>query len=305
MFKLSSGQVQKMNKWVQHNARPYDRAKWDFLFNGGTKENIVSEMLKYQNANGGFGNGYEADVLLPLSAGIPSAEAIFQAYDFELDCRGEWFSRLLCYFENTVQDIPKFWEDAPIEAMDYPHAPWWNYQPCMEFSPNPCAVVASALILYGTDSQKELGLSIAEKCFDFLESDAFCGDHDSYNLMKLIEKLQSIKSPLITDEIIKAMKRCIAENVCYDDSKWNEYYAQPLDFADSPASMWYDDVKEGIEKNFEYWLSSINADGVWMPNFSWGVDSDVSKQVTENWKGYIAVRRARIFMKYNAINFEK
>lgn len=30
---------------------------------------------------------------------------------------------------------------------------------------NPCAVVASAMIRYGTDSQKELGYKIAEDCF--------------------------------------------------------------------------------------------------------------------------------------------
>lgn len=302
MVELTSFQISKMNNWIQKNARPYDRAKWDFLFNCGTKNNILNEMLKYQNTDGGFGNGFESDILLPLSAAIPSAEAIFQAYDFGLDCTAQWFSKLLCFFENSLMDIPSFWEEAPKEFMEYPHAPWWNYSPNTVFSPNPCGVIASAFILYGTEKQKEIGYTVAKRCLEFLLSDTFCGDHDSYNLMKLVESLQYINSPLITNEIIEAMKRRIADNVCYDDSKWNEYYPQPLDFADSPESQWYECVAEGIEHNFEYWLNNLNENGVWTPNFSWGVDSDISKQVTDNWKGYITVRRVRIFMRYNCCN---
>lgn len=305
MQKLTKTQLNKMSEWIQNNARPYDKAKWNYLFNGDSKAEIVLEILKYQNEDGGFGSGYEPDVLLPLSAGIPTAESIFQAYDFELDCKTPWFTKMLSYFENTVQNIPKYWEDTPKEAMDYPHAPWWNYQLVTVFNPNPCAIVASAMILHGTDSQKELGLKIAKDTFDFLISNEFCGDHDCFNIMKLIEKLSSIDSHLITDEILKAMKRRISHNVCFDRSKWNEYHPQPLDFADSPSSLWYEDVKEGIENNFDFWLDIINDEGIWEPNFSWGVDSEVSNQVTRNWKGYITVRRARIFLRYGLIDYIK
>lgn len=113
MRKLSQEQLKKMNEWMQKFARPYDIAKWNYLFNGGTKESIIEELLKYQNADGGFGNGFEADILYPLSAAIPSAEAIFQAYEYDLDCNSKWFHNLLSYFENSVQDISKYWEDIP------------------------------------------------------------------------------------------------------------------------------------------------------------------------------------------------
>ena len=81
MKKLTRAQWEKMDAWVQANARAYDRAKWDYLFHGGEKAQIVREMVKYQNEDGGFGNGFESDMLLPASAAIPSAEAIFQAYE--------------------------------------------------------------------------------------------------------------------------------------------------------------------------------------------------------------------------------
>lgn len=301
MRKLSKLQFKKMNHWMQANARPYDCAKWNYLFNGGSKEAIVEEMLKYQNADGGMGNGFEADVLCPLSAATPTAEVIFQAYEYKLDCTADWFKSILAYFENSVQNIPKYWEDTPKEAMDYPHAPWWNWAPCTAFSPNPCAVVASAFIRYGTESQKKLGYKIADDCFKLLVSKDFCGDHDTLNLQALTEQLYAINSPLVTDKVIASMRRRILENTCFDTSKYNEYYFTPLDFVSSTDSMWYDDIKRGIEQTFEFWLDNINEEGVWTPNFAWGIDSDVSRQSTVNWKGYIAVKRAKILLNFDRI----
>ena len=46
---------------------------------------------------------------------------------------------------------------------------------------------------------------------------------------------------------------------------------------------------------------NINDQGVWTPNFSWGVDSDVSRQVTKNWTGYITVKRAKILLNFGRI----
>ena len=301
MRTLTKIQLRKMNDWMQANARPYDRAKWNFLFCGGSKDAVIEEMLNYRNPDGGMGSGFEPDVLCPVSAAIPTAEAIFQAYEYGLDCSADWFRTILAYFENSVQDIPKYWEDSPKEAMDYPHAPWWSYAPCTVFNPNPCGVVASAMIRYGTAEQKELGYKIAEDCFRLLLSDDFCGDHDSLNMQALVEQLLQMDSPLITDEIMAAMRRRILENTCFDVSKYHEYYFTPLDFVSSPDSVWYEDVKHGIEPTFDFWFDSINGQGVWDPNFSWGIDSDVSRQVTENWKGYITVKRAKILLNFGRI----
>lgn len=280
---------------------PYDLAKYNYIINHGTKDDIVKQMIQYQNADGRFGNGFECDIISPISAAIPTAEAIFQTYDYNLDTSAEWFAKILSYFENSVSDIPKYWEDVPKEASDYPHAPWWNYEICTTFNPNPCAVVASAFIRCGTENQKELGYKITKDCFRLLLSDDFCGDHDSLNILTLINQLMDMKSPLVTDEIIEAMKRRIAENVCFDSALWNEYRFQPLDFIDSPNSFWYDCVKQGVEENLEYWMNHINGQGVWEPNFSWGVNSDIARKVTENWKGYIAVKRVRIFKNFSYI----
>ena len=117
----------------------------------------------------------------------------------------------------------------------------------------------------------------------------------------MVDQLIAIKSPLVADDVMAAMRRRILENTCFDVTKYNSYYFTPLDYVSSPNSIWYDTVSHGIEKTIDYWLDNINAQGVWTPNFSWGVDSDVSKQVTKNWTGYITVKRAKILLNFNRI----
>ena len=288
------------DKWVGLNARPLEIAKWEFIFGNGSKEAIVLELLKYQNADGGFGNGLEPDLVMPNSNAITSAEAVFTVYEYGLNCADDWFTGLLNYFERSVQDIPCFWEPVPKAVDDYPRPQWWSYNSSEKFSPNPCAVIAAALILHGTETQRELGLTVAQKCFEFLLSDEFCGDHDSYCLAFLVEKLYFAKSNLITSGIISAMEQKIKANVCHDESKWDKYRPQPLNYAHSLSCMWHDCVKEGIDKNLKYWMSTID-NGVWKPNFSWGTDSEASRQAMQNWTGVVVVSRVKILKNYGEI----
>ena len=298
---LTKKHIDRIDQWMQSHSRPYDLAKWNYLVHNGSKDDIVLQMLKYQNPDGGMGSGFEPDVICPKSAAIPTAEAIFQAYDYDLDCTSDWMKRILSYFEQSVQKIPKYWEDCPKEAMDYPHAPWWSYQPCTVFNPNPCGAVASAMIRYGTESQKQLGYRIADDCLKLLISNDFCGDHDTLNMLALVEQLISIGSPLVTDTVMTAMKRRILENTCFDTQRYHEYVFTPLDFVTSPDSIWYDTVGHGIDATFDFWFNSLNADGVWNPNFSWGIDSDISRQVTTYWTGYVTVKRVKILKNFNRI----
>ena len=301
MKKLTERQLRAIENWIYSHARPLEVAKWKLIFDKGSGNDVVTAMQKYQNDDGGFGNGFEADTLAPESAAISSAEAIFTAQDYGLDFQSEWAKKLLHYFEKTCQNTPSFWTLIPKSIDDYPHPPWLNYSPDTQFSPNPCAGIASALIVYGTDSQRALGNEIAQKSIDFLNSGDICFGHQTYCLQRLYAALRDVNSNLIDEQTTDSMKRRISADVCYDKSKWTEYVAQPLDLIDSPASPWYPLVESGVENNIDYWINSLSDEGCWQNNFSWGVDTDVSRRVSQNWKGYIAVSRVRILRAFDAV----
>lgn len=301
MEKLTGIHMKNIEKYILSNARDIEKAKWNYLFNKGTKEAIVLELVKYQNSDGGFGKALEADILLPASSSITSTEAILIAYDYGLNCDEPWFKSLLNYFEKTIENIPSFWEKVPKEVEDFPHAPWWIYAPDTKFSPNPSAVIASAFIKYGNDEQKAIGDKIASRCIEFLNSNESCFDHDCYCMQRLLVVLQEIKSKLIDGTVEKAMERRILECLCSDENKWTEYVAQPLDLVDSVKSQWYKLVEPFVEKNFSFWINTLKEEGFWMPSFSWGVDSEVARNVTKIWTCYIAVNRAKIMKNFGCL----
>lgn len=300
---LTLSQLKSIENYIMKNGREIEKAKWNYIFNGDN-EAILYELLKYQNSDGGFGKALEADILMPDSSSIASTEAIFIAYEYSLDCEEKWFKDLLNYFENTIEhesEVSSYWDKVPKEVGNYPHAPWWNYSKEVRFTPNPCAVVASAFLKHGNDDQKALGYKIANRCIEFLKSDEPCYEHDCYCLQVLIEVLQGFQSELIDDAAMKHMERRILGCLCADSKSWLEYVAQPLDLIASPHSQWYNLLKPYIEENIDYLKDSLKEAGYWQPNFSWGVESETSRQVTVYWQCYIAVKRAKIlkaFEKY-------
>lgn len=304
---ITKQQLRQIENWLYANARSIEIAKWNLIFNKGTSENLVAEMLKYQNPDGGFGNGLESDILTPESSAICSAEAIFMSKDFVLDLSMDWTKKLLAWIENTVLDIPPFWEAVPKSVEDYPHAPWYGYSPKTEltpepeFTPNPCATIASALI-YGTDSQRALGEKITGRCVDYLlQDEAYDWMHNTYCLQPLFLGLLDINSPFITSEVIAAINRRVLSGTCVDQSKWTEYMAQPLDFVNSPNSYWHDLLAKEIPSNLDYWENTLTSDGYWPQNWNYGIDTEFSRTATKNWIGYFAVKRVKILKAFGRI----
>lgn len=298
---IGKKQIEQIEHWLIQNARPLEISKWNFIWNRITEEEFIKELVKYQNLDGGFGNGFESDIITPESSSIASAEAIFTAYEYGLDLRAEWAKKLMEWFEKTAGNTPSFWEMVPPSIEEYPHAPWWSYRPDTEFTPNPCAIVSSMLLRFGTDSQKVLGEKIAKRCIDFLLSDESYQNHDTYCLQRLFKVLAEDNSSLITPEIAEAMEQRIIKGVCRDSEKWMEYVAQPLDLVDSNESIWYEILEESILDNLDYWEDTLTGDGYWNPNFDWGMDTEEAHEATKCWRGYLAVKRVKILKSFGRI----
>lgn len=303
-YGLSAPQKEAIEAFVMNEGRIIDQAKWQYSFNNGTKEAVLEALLAYQNTDGGFGNGLEADIRMPESSSIASTEAVLIAYEYELDCNAKWFNILLNYFEQTISSaslLPSYWEKVPPIVENHPHAPWWHYNKSEIFSPNPCAVIASAFIQYGSPAQKIIGQEIAKRCIDFLLSSDECSEHDCYCLQTLIEVLAKIDHKLVDSNVFSALERRIGEVLCTDQAEWGNYVAQPLDLAHSKQSSGYKRVKPYIEENIGYWLKTLKPEGYWEPNFSWQDGTVLAEEVSQIWRAYIAVKRVRILSAFEEL----
>ena len=61
---------EKARNYVYRNARPIDLIRWRYLFEGGSADEVLAVLATYQNEDGGFGYGLEADCFNPNSSPI-------------------------------------------------------------------------------------------------------------------------------------------------------------------------------------------------------------------------------------------
>jgi hypothetical protein len=66
----------RAKEFIYKNARLLDRKRYEFHFEGGTKEEVISVLRAYQNQDGGFGNALEPDIRCPQSQPVPTEMAL-------------------------------------------------------------------------------------------------------------------------------------------------------------------------------------------------------------------------------------
>ena len=57
MVLLSQFQIAKAEKYIGKHCRPLELARFNYLFKNDAAERVVEELKKFQNTDGGFGNG--------------------------------------------------------------------------------------------------------------------------------------------------------------------------------------------------------------------------------------------------------
>ncbi len=67
-------------QFILQNARPVDLAVYQYYFENRSNQKVIAELAKYQNKDGGFGNGLEPDFVNPASSPIATNDAIITLY---------------------------------------------------------------------------------------------------------------------------------------------------------------------------------------------------------------------------------
>lgn len=66
--------------FIKNHARPLEMALYRYFYENGTPQAVITELAKYQNADGGFGHGLEADNWNPHSNPIATNDAVITLY---------------------------------------------------------------------------------------------------------------------------------------------------------------------------------------------------------------------------------
>lgn len=92
----------KAKEFIYKNARPLDCARWQYLFENGSRENVLNFLAAYQNEDGGFGHALEADCWNPDSSPVQTWAAIQIIREVDLkEKEHPIILGILRYLENT------------------------------------------------------------------------------------------------------------------------------------------------------------------------------------------------------------
>jgi len=273
---------EKAREFIYRNARPLDLAKFQYHFEDGGQNAVLTALATYQNADGGFAHALEPDCWNPNSSPIQTWAATEELFDIGFSDASHPIVRgILNFLSSGAHFDGKRWSNCIPSNNDHPHAPWWNYanQSARSDSYNPTAALAGFIVRFADKGSElfDMGCHIVHEAVDDLADDEtcefllpcyarlweYCAEanlHDIIDLDALQQKLHKLMSP--------------------------------LEFVKNCDSVGYHENKQLIEEKCHDLVKTQLSDGSWNIPFNWGEDTAYPSELaitTRWWKGYGAV----------------
>lgn len=275
--------------FVYRNARPLDFARWKFLFENGSKQEVLSILSTYQNEDGGFGHALEPDCWNPNSSPMQTWVATRIIDEIKLEEKSHpVIQGILKYLETGADFDGHTWANTIASNNQFSRAPWWTYDPNQEVTYNPTASLIGFIMKY-SDPESELhekGTALAKEAYALFKSHHPLEQmHTVACYVELYEylKVSSVDNVLDMREFNALLRGQIQHVITSDTSRWAvDYVCKPSLFIQSKSSDFYLDNKHLCDYECEYISSTQVDDGTWAITWSW---SDYPEQwhISKNW----------------------
>lgn len=282
----------QVRNWIYRNARHLEFCLWQYHFEYGAREAVVDALMVYQNEDGGFGNALEPDNWNPASTPVAMhfALGILRQIDFT-DMSHPIFEGIWRYLESGKDRNGMGWRFTVESTDQYPHAPWWSYNPneTETDSLGITAEIAAYILKYGNRKSAlwKRAFDIAKQIITVFVSDAEYRGMLLKSIYILIDTMKELKLPGYDyAKLISALSEKIKTAIEYDSSKWHKYVVRPSNVIDGPGSPFYKEHAKIVKKELEYLVDTKPQNGVWGINWTWeGNTEKYPKEISisENW----------------------
>ena len=296
--------------FVYRNARPLDMARWKYMFENGSKEDVLNALIAYQNEDGGFGHGLEPDYWNPDSSPIQTEVATEIIKEINLmDKNHPIIQGILNYLSSGKDFDGHTWSFTVAANNDYPHAPWWHFESYQETSYNPTASLIGFILKFGDNNSQlfDLACNLAKEAYSYFKQHfPLESMHTVACFVKLYEYLKegSLNDLLDIEEFGVLLQKQIQHVITYDTSKWAiDYVCKPSLFIESKNSDFYMSNKEICDYECRFISDTQKSDGTWDITWSW---TDYTEQwsISKNWwKSDLIIKNIRFIKAINNNNF--
>ena len=295
--------------WLRRYGRPLELARWEFLFEGGSPENVLRYLAAFQNDDGGFGHGLEPDFWLPDSSPMATWTAGQILTEIKASHSEPIVERLLKYLTKTPQVQPGMWPSVQPENNQHPHAPWWHWNEGAQqgWMFNPSVELAAFLIRWSPAESAEarLGWESLKHALRRVMQTKSMDRHELNNYRKSLRLLSHHRERFSaqmehTSEEVQAKVHDLTRRVIDKDvSNWGKGYKPlPLDFIQSPNDPLYPELKELVDENLQFYLEQRDDDGIWNITWNWGRYPEEFAVAGRYWQGILAVERYLILKAF-------
>jgi hypothetical protein len=301
MRHLSRNAFDRAINFIRGNARPLEKRYLEYRFFNEDEKNILDELEKFQNNDGGFGNAIEPDLRMPYSSPMSTSVGVRYLKEFDKTSRAQkMIKAAIRYFEGSFNEGRKGWYALDRKVNDYPHAPWWHFDEETGMTAidknwgNPSAEIIAYLFKYiqyvDKLNVKKL-VDIAMK--NIVNKEEFNSENEIFCYLKLAEVLND-KNKRLKSKLADAIEKVIV----YDSSRWNEYVPQPVDFVESPEKQRFSIPNKKINNNLDFIIELLeNRERIELP---WGRNyySKEMEPAYKEWQGILTLKALSILKNY-------
>lgn len=305
MNKIGDNIFQNTAQSIKRYARLLESAIFQHYFFDGTENEIVNELKKYQNEDGGFGHGIESDFRLPHSSPMATSIGIRLLSEIDLlEEAKEMIAAAIGYLETSFNSDRNGWFAVPKEVNDFPHAPWWHYNEDDGMTiidknwGNPSAEVLAYLYRY-KDYVKRLDIEkLIEYAISYIESkEEFNSEYEIFCYIKLYEVLPEHLQMRLKEVISLAIEQVIV----YDTKQWYEYVPTPVDFVSSINSNRFEVSESKLNENLDFLINQLQSNGKINPPWGESYYEGDLKEAYNEWIGVLSLKTLITLDGFNRI----
>lgn len=307
---LSKEQFDRARNFIKSQARPLERVTFEFQFEGGSVDAVWTQLGKFQNPDGGFGQALEPDVRTPTSSALCTEMGLRYLAERQTPANHPLVKKAVNYLLDSFDPETQVWRVIPEDANEYPHAPWWHNEAGSlartfdDFLIIPRAGILAALYHYADLVPSDWLEAVTERVVSDLESmdtEKFGGGGDG-----LVYTIRLAEAPgLASNYKTRLLPRLldIADViVARDPDAWSSYSAPPLKLAPTPDSPLADLLADDVQRHLDYLIEQQSPEGSWEPTWNWG-DFYPEKwaQAKQEWRGILTLDMLLAFQAFNRI----
>ncbi len=290
MNKLSKTARQNAVAFLRREARPLEQKLYNFHFENGPAAEVLAELARFQNPDGGFGHGLEPDLRLPGSSVIATTIAFQRLRELDTPKDHPLIVGGCRYLREQYNEAASSWAIMPPNVDEAPHAPWWTYGGDLSRSQaNPRAEIAGYLHEYADHfpepMRRKVGQVVVEHLLDHPD------DMPMHDFLCYVRFYETPALPAaIKTTIVEKMKRVADRIVARDPESWKEYGLPPLSVVTSPGSDFAPLFRAALDANLDFEIAQQTEAGYWAPNWTWGdLWPEAWAQAERDWRGVLTL----------------